>query len=55
MIASDYLGDGVYVSFDGYSIILKANDFRNPTDTIVLEPSVLEALNRYVQRIKDEV
>lgn len=40
-----YLGDGVYVSFDGYQIWLAANDPRNKV--VVLEPAVLEALLQY--------
>ena len=42
----DYLGDGVYVLFDGYGLELRANDHRNPV-AIYLEPEVLEALNRF--------
>ena len=49
---SDYLGDGVYVDFDGYSIWLKANDYNHPSDTIALEPDVFKALVRYVERLK---
>lgn len=41
----DYLGDGVYASFDGYQIWLAANDHRNKV--IALEPSVFAALMRY--------
>ena len=44
-----YLGDGVYVEFDGFGIILKANDHRNPTDTIALEPEVFNSLVRWVK------
>jgi len=29
-----YLGDGVYAEYDGFHIILKANDLKTPTDTI---------------------
>ena len=47
----DYLGDGVYVEFDGYQIILKANDHLNPTDTIALEPSVFLALIQYARKL----
>lgn len=54
MIAPDHLGDGVYVEFDGYHIVLRANHHQDP-NPIYLDPSVLEALNRYVQRIKDEI
>lgn len=47
----DYIGDGVYVRFDGYGIELRANDPNSP-HVIYLEPEVLEALNRFVIRIK---
>ena len=50
---ADYAGDGVYVINLGWAIELRANDFNNPTDTIVLEPSVLEALNRIANRWKE--
>jgi hypothetical protein len=50
----DYIGDGVYVAFDGFSIWLYANDPDNPTDQICLEPSVLEALNRFADRMTHE-
>lgn len=48
---ADYLGDGVYVDFDGYQIVLKVNDFDNPTDTIALEFSVMSALKQYEKRL----
>ena len=47
----DYLGDGVYVCFDGYQIELRANDMEAPTDVIYLEPEVVRALRRYFDRI----
>jgi hypothetical protein len=34
----DYIGDGVYVEYDGHGIALNANDATNPTDSIYLEP-----------------
>jgi len=46
----DYIGDGVYVLYDGFSIWLRANDFDNPTDEICLEPNVLAALNHFAER-----
>ena len=48
----DYLADGVYASFDGYGIVLTTENGIEATNTIVLEPEVLRALNRYVERIK---
>ena len=48
-----YLGDGVYASFDGYNIVL---DLRGQDDTtrIVLEPAVLSALDEYRNSLKTQ-
>jgi len=35
-----YIGDGVYVEFDGYGFVLKANSHTEPTDTIYIEPEL---------------
>ena len=52
----DYLGDGLYVDFDGYQIILAANDRvrRSPTDTVALEPGVVQAFIDYVERLREK-
>lgn len=47
-----YLGDGAYVDFDGYALILTAENGIRATDRIVLEPEVYAALLRYVERLK---
>lgn len=39
-----HLGDGVYAIFDGYGIWLHANDHKDPTDRVYLEPAVLQGL-----------
>ena len=44
----EHLGDGVYISFDGYYFWLAANDHKNKV--IALEPPVLDNLNDYVKR-----
>lgn len=45
----DYLGDGVYASFDGYTITLdlRAQEPTLPITRIALEPPVLDALLRF--------
>jgi hypothetical protein len=43
----EYLGDGVYASFDGWHIWLKTGSHDDPGNKIALEPSVYEALMRY--------
>ena len=47
----DYIGDGVYVKYDGLGIWLYANDYNSPTDQIYLEPHVLEGLIRFAKRM----
>ena len=51
MIDDDYLGDGVYASFDGYYIVLDLRA-QDSTTRIALEPQVLEALDRYRARVR---
>ncbi len=46
----EYLGDGVYVSFDGYHILLRANDHQSK-HVIALEPQVLMALDKYRENL----
>lgn len=48
----EYLGDGLYASYDGYELVLKANSHISPTDTVYLEPAVWEALKKFVERAK---
>lgn len=48
-----YLGDGVYASFDGYQIWLRAP--RETGDHVVaLEPSVYDALVAYVGALQQK-
>jgi len=55
-VPASYLGDGVYAIFDGYGIWLHANNHKNPTDKVYLEPSVLESLKQFaVDCRKEEV
>lgn len=54
LIPDDYLGDGVYVSFDGYSIVLDLRGQDNTTQ-IALEPSVMRGLVRFAGRVKTAV
>ena len=51
---ASYLGDGVYAISDGYGIWLHANDHKNPTDKIYLEPQVMQALIGFEKVSKNE-
>ena len=44
-----HLGDGVYISFDGYQLWLAANHHENRV--IAIEPSVLVGLLEYAKEI----
>jgi len=47
----DYMGDSVYADFDGFAIILTTENGSGPSNVIVLEPEVLEAIIRFAQRM----
>lgn len=47
-----YLGDGVYASFDGYHIWLAVNHHENKV--IAIEPSVLQSLIDYAKSINEK-
>ena len=53
----EYLGDGVYVRFDSYHVWLLTGSHREEeaTNTIALEPAVLDALLRYIRKANKQV
>ena len=46
-----YLGDSVYVQFDGFAFVLTTENGYGASNTIVLEPQVYNALVGYVKEI----
>jgi len=49
-----YLGDSVYADYDGYMICLTTeNGMLGPSNTIYLEPDVLESLILYASKVKE--
>jgi hypothetical protein len=49
MMEEFYLGDGVYASFEGYAVKLRAPRERGDSE-IWLEPEHLKAINEFVKR-----
>lgn len=47
----EYLGDGVYVQYDGYMTILITTNGYDTTNKIYLEPEILQAFEQYCQRV----
>jgi hypothetical protein len=52
-MSDEYLGDGVYASFDGYQIWLAVNHHENKV--IALDTFVYSALCRYVDKLNDKL
>lgn len=50
-----YLGDGLYVEYDGWQIKLYASDGVEATNTVYLEPAVLTAFEKYVKKLRGAV
>lgn len=48
----EYLGDGLYADFDGYQILLAANNGITDTDVVYLEPEVLKKFFTYIELIE---
>ncbi len=46
-----YLGDSVYVERDGRGVVLTTENGYGPTNTIVLEADVFDALLQFVARL----
>lgn len=46
-----YLGDGLYASYDGFSITLRAPRSEG-NHWVALEPAVLQALIHYVEQVR---
>ena len=47
-----YLGDGAYVSFDGYAVVLTTEDGVSVTNRVVLEPQILSHFEEWVERLR---
>jgi len=49
--AKRYLGDGVYIEGFNDEIVLTTEDGIHQTNCIVLEPEVIQALLKYLERV----
>jgi len=47
----EYLGDGVYASFDGWHIWLRTGSHDSDDNKIALDPSVYASLVRYHEKL----
>ena len=49
----EYLGDGLYATFDGWGIWLTSEDWVSVLNKVYLEPSVLQGFENYVTRLRE--
>ena len=57
MMNKQYLGDSVYVEFNGHKLVLTTfenGDENDPSNIIVLEPEVQLALAEYIEKLYKE-
>ncbi len=47
-----YLGDGAYVEWDGFALVLTTEDGISVRNRIILEPEVYAALVAFVEKLK---
>lgn len=50
MIKPRYIGDGVYLSFDGFNVWVAVNDATN--NVVAMEPSVIDAFVDFVNDLQ---
>jgi hypothetical protein len=53
-LEEEYIGDGLYVSFDGYQMCLRAPTTKGD-EKVYLEPSVWASLVEYKQRLDEAI
>lgn len=51
-MSKEYLGDAVYATHDGFAVTLTTEDGVDTTNTIVLEPQVVAALEDFLDRVR---
>ena len=50
-MVKEYLGDGLYADYDGYHIVLTAENGVQVLETVYLDPDVWRALKAYAAKI----
>ena len=55
-MTKNYLGDSVYVDFDSFALTLATENGKpdDPSNIIIMEPSVYRAITCYVERIRQQ-
>ena len=52
-VEKEYIGDGAYVQYDGYSLWLTTENGERETNKVCLEPSVFKNLLEYAIRVEN--
>ncbi len=54
-IVRRYLGDGVYVDYDGYHVVLMTKDGVQVTNRILLDPDAWTSLDKWADDLKKKL
>ena len=46
-----YLGDSVYIEYDGFNFVLTTKNGSGPSNIIVMEPQTIDGFNQYCQEV----
>jgi hypothetical protein len=49
-----YLGDGLYASFDGFQVEVFSHDGLNKTNSVFMEPDILDSFIGFIKSIKQK-
>lgn len=52
---TEYIGDSVYMEFDGYSFVIWTDNGYGRQNEIFLEPSVVESFQMYVDKVAEAI
>ena len=50
-VKQEYIGDGAYANFDGYSLWIRTHNGIRTTNQVCLEPEVLKNLLQYIKQV----
>ena len=51
----EYLGDGAYADYDGFAVVLTAENGLEVTERVVLEPEVLREFEAYLASLRARI
>lgn len=51
----EYIGDSVYIRFDGYSFVIYTDNGNGAENEIYLEPDMIEEITNYADKVRETI